>query len=46
VAEVKRRRRPDSFKPLQDRFGNPAAVSTTKWRGGGSGSGEGGAHGG
>ena len=45
VAEVKRRRRPDSFKPLQDRFGNPAAVSTTKLRGGGPASGDGGPHG-
>lgn len=28
--EVKRRRRPDSFKPLADRFGQPARVSTDK----------------
>lgn len=27
VVEVKRRKRPDSFKPLQDRFGMPARVS-------------------
>lgn len=30
--EPKRRKRPDSFKPLQDRFGNPASVSTDKIR--------------
>jgi hypothetical protein len=35
VIETKRRKRPDSFKPLQDRFGNPASVSTEKIRGGG-----------
>ena len=34
--EPKRRKRPDSFQPLQDRFGNPASVSTEKHRGGGS----------
>ena len=28
--EVKRRQRPQSFKMLQDRFGNPARVSTDK----------------
>ncbi|GAA0528956.1 DUF3305 domain-containing protein [Pigmentiphaga daeguensis] len=28
VAEPKRKRRPVSFVPLQDRFGNPASVST------------------
>ncbi|BEU95786.1 DUF3305 domain-containing protein [Acidovorax sp. DW039] len=33
--EPKRRKRPDSFQPLQDRFGNPASVSTDKLRGGG-----------
>lgn len=32
--EPKRRKRPESFKPLSDRFGNPASVSTDKWRGG------------
>lgn len=38
VAEPKRRRRPDSFRPLTDRFGNPASVSTDKdRRGGGAG---------
>jgi hypothetical protein len=35
VVEAKRRKRPDSFRPLQDRFGNPASVSTEKIRGGG-----------
>ncbi len=28
--EPKRRKRPDSFRPLTDRFGNPASVSTSK----------------
>ena len=27
VIEPKRRKRPESFKPLQDRFGNPASVT-------------------
>lgn len=35
VSEPKRRKRPDSFKRLQDRFGNPASVSTEKKFGGG-----------
>lgn len=35
VPEPKRRKRPDSFKPLQDRFGSPASVSTGKRYGGG-----------
>ncbi|WP_332775172.1 DUF3305 domain-containing protein [Polaromonas sp.] len=30
VLEAKRRQRPQSFKPLLDRFGNPARVSTEK----------------
>ncbi len=34
VVEPKRRKRPESFKPLQDRFGNPAAVTTVKKFGG------------
>ena len=34
VIEPKKRRRPESFKPLQDRFGNPAAVTTVKKFGG------------
>lgn len=37
--EPKRRQRPESFKGLQDRFGNPAAVSTEKKFGGGKGGG-------
>lgn len=35
VVEPKRRKRPESFKPLTDRFGNPASVSTGKKYGGG-----------
>ncbi len=35
VLEAKRRQRPQSFKPLLDRFGNPARVSTWKKFGGG-----------
>ena len=35
VPEPKKRKRPESFKPLQDRFGNPASVSTGKKYGGG-----------
>ncbi|MFI5444272.1 DUF3305 domain-containing protein [Polaromonas sp. UC242_47] len=34
VLEAKRRQRPQSFKTLQDRFGNPARVSTDKSFGG------------
>ena len=37
VAEPKRRKRPESFRPLQDRFGNPASVSAEKKFGGGHG---------
>lgn len=37
--EVKRRKRPESFKSLTDRFGNPASVSTGKNFGPGDGSG-------
>jgi hypothetical protein len=33
VPEPKKRKRPESFKPLQDRFGNPASVSTEKKHG-------------
>lgn len=33
--EPKKRKRPDSFQPLTDRFGNPASVSTEKKFGGG-----------
>jgi hypothetical protein len=35
VPEPKRRQRPESFKPLTDRFGKPAVVTTEKKRGGG-----------
>ena len=35
VIEAKQRRRPQSFRPLQDRFGNPASVSTGEKSGGG-----------
>ncbi len=38
--EPKKRKRPASFQPLADRFGNPVSISTSKIRGGG------GAHGG
>ena len=38
VVEPKRRKRPVSFQSLQDRFGNPASVSTGKKYGGGGGS--------
>ncbi|MES2979622.1 MAG: DUF3305 domain-containing protein [Pseudomonadota bacterium] len=37
VQETKRRKRPESFKTLQDRFGNPARVSTEKKFGPGHG---------
>jgi hypothetical protein len=40
VPEPKRRKRPESFRPLQDRFGNPATVSTGDKRGGQGGSDE------
>lgn len=36
VPEPKKRKRPESFKGLEDRFGNPASVSTLKKFGGGS----------
>jgi hypothetical protein len=42
VPEPKRRQRPQSFQPLQDRFGNPASVSTGGKRKGGGGDGGGG----
>lgn len=41
--EVKRRKRPESFKSLTDRFGNPATITTQKKFGPGDGSGGGGA---
>lgn len=34
VPEPRRRKRPESFRTLQDRFGNPASISTEKKRGG------------
>jgi hypothetical protein len=37
VPEPKKRKRPESFRALQDRFGNPASVSTGKTYGGGGG---------
>lgn len=37
VAEPKRRKRPESFRSLTDRFGNPASISTGKKTGGGHG---------
>lgn len=37
VPEPKKRKRPDSFKPLTDRFGQPVRISTEKIRGGGPG---------
>jgi hypothetical protein len=37
VVEPKRRKRPESFRPLTDRFGNPASVSTGKKFGGSDG---------
>jgi hypothetical protein len=37
VVESRKRRRPESFKPLVDRFGNPASVSTRKAGPGGGG---------
>lgn len=37
VVEPKRRKRPESFRTLQDRFGNPASVSTGPTRRGGHG---------
>lgn len=37
VQEPKKRKRPESFKRLEDRFGNPVSVSTEKTFGGGEG---------
>jgi len=37
VDEPKRRKRPESFRSLTDRFGNPVSISTDKNRGGGHG---------
>jgi Protein of unknown function (DUF3305) len=41
VVEPKRRKRPESFKSLTDRFGNPASISTDKTFGKGQGGGHG-----
>jgi hypothetical protein len=38
VVEPRKRKRPESFRPLQDRFGQPASVTTEK-KSGGSGNG-------
>jgi hypothetical protein len=46
VVESKRRRRPESFRALTDRFGQPASISTDKKAFGGLGGGEGGGQGG
>jgi Protein of unknown function (DUF3305) len=37
VTEPKKRKRPQSFQALEDRFGNPASISTEKKFGGGHG---------
>ena len=37
VQEPKRRKRPESFRSLTDRFGNPVSISTNKPSGGGRG---------
>jgi hypothetical protein len=39
VPEPKKRKRPESFRRLEDRFGNPASISTGKKHGGGEGHG-------
>jgi hypothetical protein len=39
VPEPKKRKRPESFRSLEDRFGNPASVSTSDKRRGGGGQG-------
>jgi hypothetical protein len=46
--DVKRRKRPESFKPLTDRFGQPVRISTSKFQRGPNppGDGQGGGHGG
>ena len=45
VPEPKKRKRPESFRKLEDRFGNPVSVSTEKKYGGGGGGGGEGGHG-
>ena len=37
VPEPKKRKRPESFRRLEDRFGNPVSVTTDKKYGGGEG---------
>lgn len=39
VPEPRKRKRPESFRRLEDRFGNPASVTTGKKYGGGEGNG-------
>jgi len=39
VPEPRKRKRPESFRRLEDRFGQPASVSTLKKYGGGGGHG-------
>ena len=39
VPEPKKRKRPESFRRLEDRFGQPASVTTEKKHGGGDGNG-------
>ena len=41
VPEPKKRKRPESFRRLEDRFGNPVKISTEKKYGGGEGGGHG-----
>jgi Protein of unknown function (DUF3305) len=35
VVEIKKRKRPESFKRLEDRFGNPVSITTDKYKGSG-----------
>ncbi len=45
VVEPKRRKRPESFRSLTDRFGNPASITAEKKFGGAQGGGQGRPHG-
>jgi hypothetical protein len=36
VSDIKKRKRPESFKRLEDRFGNPVSITTEKKMGGGN----------
>lgn len=45
VVEPKRRKRPESFRALTDRFGQPVSISTDKKMGGGQGGAQGGRRG-